>query len=122
SVISTFLLSYPPTRYNVTGVEGEISFSLALNVVAFALLTMVLGFYMSLGKAAVFKHIPVYYPKHVGIVGGVVGMVGGLGGFFLPLTFGMLNDVIGIWQSTFMLMFLIAAGSLAWMHYSIRQA
>lgn len=122
SVISTFLLSYPPTRYTVTGVEGEISFSLALNVAAFALLTMVLGFFMSLGKAAVFKHIPVYYPKHVGIVGGVVGMVGGLGGFFLPLTFGMLNDVIGIWQSTFMLMFLIAAGSLAWMHYSIRQA
>ncbi len=122
SVISTFLLSYPPTRYTVTGVEGEISFSLTLNVAAFALLTMVLGFFMSLGKAAVFKHIPVYYPKHVGIVGGVVGMVGGLGGFFLPLTFGMLNDVIGVWQSSFMLMFLISAGSLAWMHYSIRQA
>src|SRR5690606_29190814 len=50
SVISTFLLSYPPTRYTVTGVEGEISFSLALNVAAFALLTMVLGFFMSLGK------------------------------------------------------------------------
>ena len=122
SVLCTFLLSYPPTRYTVTGVEGEISFSLTLNVVGFALLTMVLGFFMSLGKAAVFKHIPAYYPRHVGIVGGVVGMVGGLGGFFLPLTFGMLNDVVGIWQSTFMLLFLIAAGALAWMHYAIRMA
>jgi len=25
--------------------------------------TIVLGFFMSLGKAAVYKHIPVYYPE-----------------------------------------------------------
>jgi NNP family nitrate/nitrite transporter-like MFS transporter len=56
------------------------------------------------------------------VVGGVVGMIGGLGGFFLPLTFGMLNDVVGIWQSCFMLLFLIASISLAWMHYAVRQA
>ena len=31
----------------------------------------VLGFFMSLGKAAVFKHIPVYYSGRVGPVGGV---------------------------------------------------
>ena len=50
---------------------------------------------MSLGKAAVFKHIPVYYPRHVGAVGGVVGMVGGLAAP-VAITFGMLNDVVGI--------------------------
>ena len=38
---------------------------------------------MSLGKAAVYKHIPVYYPDNVGSVGGSVGMIGGLGGFVL---------------------------------------
>lgn len=122
SVISTFLLSYPPTDYVVHGVDHSIHFSLAMNLVAFTGLTIVLGFFMSLGKAAVFKHIPVYYPQHVGVVGGMVGMIGGLGGFFLPLTFGMLNDVVGIWQSCFMLLFLISAGSLVWMHYAIRQA
>lgn len=36
--------------------------------------------FMSLGKAAVFKHIPVYQPRHVGAVGGLMGMIGGLGG------------------------------------------
>lgn len=122
SVICTFLLSYPPTDYVVHGVDHSIQFSLAMNLTAFTGLTMVLGFFMSLGKAAVFKHIPVYYPQHVGVVGGMVGMIGGLGGFFLPLTFGMLNDVAGIWQSCFMLLFIISAGSLAWMHYAIRQA
>ena len=44
-----------------------------------------------LGKAAVYKHIPVYYPNHVGAVGGLVGMIGGLGGFVLPIAFGVLT-------------------------------
>ncbi|WP_160288074.1 nitrate/nitrite transporter [Pseudomonas knackmussii] len=122
SVLCTFLLSYPPTRYIVTGVRGELEFTMKFGLPAFTLVIMVLGFFMSLGKGAVFKHIPTYYPQHVGVVGGLVGMIGGLGGFLLPLTFGMLNDVIGIWQSCFMLLFLIAAGALVWMHYSIRMA
>ncbi|MGM0766495.1 MAG: nitrate/nitrite transporter [Pseudomonadota bacterium] len=122
STVCTFLLSYPPTEYRIQGIENTISFSLELNLISFILLTFVLGFFMSLGKAAVFKHIPAYYPNSVGAVGGVVGMIGGLGGFFLPLTFGMLNDVIGIWQSSFMLLFVIVAGALAWMHHAIRSA
>lgn len=122
SAICTFLLSYPPTEYVIYGIDRDIRFSLTMSLTGFVVLTFVLGFFMSLGKAAVFKHIPVYYPRSVGAVGGVVGMIGGLGGFLLPLTFGMLNDVVGVYQSTFMLMFVIAAGALAWMHYAIRSA
>ena len=62
---------------------------------------------MSLGKAAVFKHIPVYYPKHVGAVGGLVGMIGGLGGFVLPIAFGVLLDLTGIWTSCFAFLFVL---------------
>ena len=76
---------------------------------------------MSLGKAAVYKHIPVYYPDRVGAVGGVVGLVGGLGGFVLPIAFGALNDLTGIWQSCFWLLFLTVSVSLGWMHLAIRQ-
>ena len=76
---------------------------------------------MSLGKAAVYKHIPVYYPDRVGAVGGVVGLVGGLGGFVLPIAFGALNDLTGVWQSCFWLLFLIVSVSLVWMHFAIRQ-
>ncbi|MBL4726167.1 MAG: hypothetical protein JKY83_05750, partial [Rhizobiaceae bacterium] len=34
-------------------------------------------------------------------VGGLVGMIGGLGGFILPITFGVMNDLTGVWTSVF---------------------
>jgi MFS transporter, NNP family, nitrate/nitrite transporter len=121
SVVCTFILSYPPTQYVMEGINGPIAFSTRMGVVGFMVTASVLGFFMSLGKAAVYKHIPVYYSDRVGAVGGVVGLVGGLGGFVLPIAFGVLNDLTGIWQSCFWLLFLIVATSLAWMHFSIRQ-
>ncbi|WP_240126106.1 MFS transporter [Thermomonas alba] len=121
SVVCTFLLSYPPTTYIVQGIRGPIEFTLAMGVVPFTVLIFVLGFFMSLGKAAVYKHIPVYYPQHVGAVGGVVGLIGGLGGFVLPIAFGALNDLIGIWTSCFMLLFVLVSVALTWMHFAIRR-
>jgi NNP family nitrate/nitrite transporter-like MFS transporter len=120
SVACCFVLSYPPTEYIVQGIRGPVAFRLETGLLAFTVLVFVLGFFMSLGKAAVYKHIPVYYPQHVGSVGGVVGLVGGLGGFALPILFGLMNDLTGIWQSCFMLLFAVAAVSLVWMHVSIR--
>ena len=120
SAAACFVMSYPPTQYIVKGITGPISFTLEMGLVPFTVVAFVLGFFMSLGKAAVYKHIPVYYPKHVGAVGGVVGLVGGLGGFALPIAFGVLNDLTGVWTSCFMLLFLIVTVSLIWMHVSIR--
>ncbi|MFN0044607.1 MAG: nitrate/nitrite transporter [Alphaproteobacteria bacterium] len=119
SVICTFLLSYPATEYTVAGIKGPIHFTIAIGFVPFTILTFILGFFMSLGKAAVYKHIPIYYPGHVGSVGGIVGLIGGLGGFVLPIAFGAMNDFIGIWTSCFMLLFLVVAVSLLWMHVAI---
>ncbi len=121
SVVCTFVLSYPPTQYVVEGIRGPISFSLHMSIIGFMVTASILGFFMSLGKAAVYKHIPVYYPDRVGSVGGVVGLVGGLGGFILPIAFGALNDLTGIWQSCFWLLFAIVTVSLLWMHFAIRQ-
>jgi NNP family nitrate/nitrite transporter-like MFS transporter len=103
----------------VHGIKGDISFKIAIGFVPFTVLTFILGFFMSLGKAAVYKHIPVYYPDRVGAVGGIVGLVGGLGGFVLPIAFGAMNDLIGVWTSCFMLLFLVVSVSLIWMHLSI---
>jgi len=121
SLICLFMLSYPKTDYIIHGIRGPISFTTEMGLVPFVVTIFLLGFFMSLGKAAVYKHIPVYYPGNVGSVGGLVGMIGGLGGFVLPIAFGAMNDLMGIWTSCFMLLFAVVVVSLAWMHFSIRQ-
>src|SRR5436190_1213892 len=120
SVVACFILSYPPTEYVVQGIRAPMGFRLETGLLAFTVLVFVLGFFMSLGKAAVFKHIPVYYPGNVGAVGGLVGMIGGLGGFVLPIAFGALNDLTGVWTSCFMLLFVLVGTALVWMHVAIR--
>jgi NNP family nitrate/nitrite transporter-like MFS transporter len=97
-----------------------LSFS-QIGLPAFVVAVLVLGFFMSLGKAAVFKHVATYYPDNVGAVGGLVGMIGGLGGFVLPIAFGALYDATGLWPSCFALLFLIASISLVWMHLAVRR-
>jgi NNP family nitrate/nitrite transporter-like MFS transporter len=121
SLVCLFMLSYPKTDYVVHGIQGPIAFSTEMSLVPFVVTVFILGFFMSLGKAAVYKHIPVYYPGHVGAVGGLVGMVGGLGGFVLPIMFGVMNDLSGIWTSCFMLLFGIVGMTMLWMHLAIRQ-
>ena len=121
SIVATFILSYPTADYVVHGAHGDIQFHLGMGLVGFTVTVFVLGFFMALGKAAVYKHIPVYYPNHVGAVGGLVGMIGGLGGFVLPILFGVLLDLTGLWTSCFMALFVIVAVSLIWMHFSVRQ-
>ncbi|MDX1465906.1 MAG: nitrate/nitrite transporter [Halomonas sp.] len=121
SLVCLFLLAYPETHYVVEGKEGQIAFSLAMPLWAVVVLTVLLGFFMSLGKAAVYKHIPVYYPENVGSVGGLVGMIGGLGGFFLPILFGAVLDLTGVWTSSYMVLFVLVAISLIWMHGAIRR-
>lgn len=120
SLLCVFMLSYPPTSYVIRGAHGPIAFHTEMGLIPFLVTIFVLGFFMSLGKAAVFKHIPVYYPNHVGAVGGLVGMIGGLGGFVLPLAFGALNDLTGIWTSCFFLLFVLVGVALVWMHFAIR--
>ncbi len=120
AAIVCFILSYPETDYVVHGIRGQIAFSFGIGLTGFVALTIILGFFMALGMAAVYKHIPVYYPKHVGAVGGLVGSIGGLGGFVLPIAFGVMNDAIGVWTSCFMLLFLLVVIALSWMHGAIR--
>jgi NNP family nitrate/nitrite transporter-like MFS transporter len=121
SIIATFLLSYPTTHYVVEGIKGPVEFTLAMGLAPFAALTFVLGMFMSFGMAAVYKHIPVYYPDNVGSVGGLVGMIGGLGGFALPIAFGAMADLTGVWTSCFMLLFALVGGAMLWMHLAIRR-
>ncbi|NNH63770.1 nitrate/nitrite transporter [Rhizobium laguerreae] len=115
SAVATLILSLPAASGTGTGP------AFGITPVIFIVVIFVLGFFMSLGKAAVYKHIPAYYPENVGAVGGIVGMMGGLGGFILPIAFGLLKDMTGLWSSCFLLLFAIVVISLIWMHLSVKQ-
>jgi NNP family nitrate/nitrite transporter-like MFS transporter len=59
---------------------------------------------MGLGNGAVFKLVPEHFPKDTGTVTGLVGALGGLGGFFPPLLLGMFRDQLGaIWPGFLLL-------------------
>ena len=48
-----------------------------VGVVLFTVLVVIIGCAMGIGKAAVYKHIPEYFPHDVGAVGGLVGSLRG---------------------------------------------
>jgi NNP family nitrate/nitrite transporter-like MFS transporter len=87
--------------------------------VPFTIGVFVVGIAMGIGKAAVFKHIPEYFPNDVGAVGGLVGMLGALGGFFLPPLFAYTQAATGLPQTTFGILFLLTAASALWMHLTV---
>jgi NNP family nitrate/nitrite transporter-like MFS transporter len=91
------------------------------NIWIFTGLAFLVGILMGIGKAAVYKHIPDYFPQQVGVVGGIVGVLGGLGGFFCPILFGYLLQHTGIWTTCWMFFLMLSVGSLAWMHVVIRR-
>ena len=118
SWICLFLLSYPQTEFTVRTVAGPRTFSLGLNPWVFTALLFVLGVSWAFGKASVFKYISDEYPDNIGVISGIVGLMGGLGGFTLPIMFGALVDLTGIRSSAFMLLYAIVWVSLIWMYFT----
>ncbi|MDK9699350.1 MAG: MFS transporter [bacterium] len=91
------------------------------NVWIFTALVFAVGIMMGIGKAAVYRHIPDYYPDQVGVVGGIVGVIGGLGGFVCPIIFGYMLQGSGIWTTCWILLGAVAVISLVWMHLVIQK-
>lgn len=67
---------------------------------------------LGLGNGAVFKLVPQYFPERTGTVTGLVGAMGGLGGFFPPLLLGLFRDRTGeIWPG---FVLLAATAAVLW--------
>lgn len=65
----------------------------------FLALTLLLGVGMGIGKASTYKLVSNHFPQQMGAVGGLVGLLGGLGGFFLPLMFSHVKTHYGVVQA-----------------------
>jgi NNP family nitrate/nitrite transporter-like MFS transporter len=74
---------------------------------------------MGIGKASVYKYVPNYFPRDVGAVGGLVGMLGALGGFVLPPAFGALGRWAGSPQMAFAALLALTVVSLGWLHLAV---
>jgi NNP family nitrate/nitrite transporter-like MFS transporter len=91
------------------------------NLWVFVVLVILIGLVWGVGSAAVFKFIPDYFPEEVGVVGGMVGVIGGLGGFFCPIIFGYLLKTTGLWTSCWMFILLLSVICLVWLHRVVQQ-
>ncbi|MCE9574292.1 MAG: MFS transporter [Deltaproteobacteria bacterium] len=65
---------------------------------------------LGVGNGAVFQQVPRHFPQHAGTVTGLVGAVGGLGGFFPPLLLGVTRDALGAVWPAFLLLAATALG------------
>jgi len=107
---------------------GSVAVCFPMGIIPFTVIVVGVGIAMGIGKAAVYKHIPVYFPKEVGVVGGMVGVLGGLGGFVCPIVFGWLlatttsaANPSGVWTTSWMFLAGISFVCLAWMHFAIKR-
>ncbi len=114
SIVCLFIVSYPPTTLTIHGIEGDVSVSIGVGLVMFTVLIFFVGIAQGIGKASVYRSLADYYSSNMGSVGGMVGVIGGLGGFTMPIMFGIAADAIGVRSSCFMLMYIILAGVMIW--------
>ena len=86
---------------------GVALFSLLLvwqSMVPFTVGALSCALLLGLGNGAVFKLVPEHFPKDTGTVTGLVGALGGLGGFFPPLLLGAFHDRLGVIWPGFVLL------------------
>jgi NNP family nitrate/nitrite transporter-like MFS transporter len=90
---------------------GIVPFSLLLawsSMVPFTAGALGCAALLGIGNGAVFKLVPQYFAKDTGTVTGLVGAMGGLGGFFPPLLLGIFADTVGVVWPGFLLLSLTA--------------
>ena len=86
---------------------GIVPFSLLLawpSMVPFTAGALGCAALLGIGNGAVFKLVPQYFAKDTGTVTGLVGAMGGLGGFFPPLLLGVFSDTVGVAWPGFVLL------------------
>lgn len=120
-LVTSGILMMPNGHLVVQQADGSLTehWNYRIGLVPFVILVFLLGCAMGIGKAAVYKHIPEYFPTTVGAVGGLVGMLGGLGGFALPLLFAYAKGWLGFPSTTFLVIFLLTLACALWMHWTV---
>ena len=114
SLVCLFFLCYPQTTMTVHTLRGDVAVSLGVGVVTFTVLIFIVGIAQGIGKASVYRSLADHFPNNMGVVGGMVGVIGGLGGFTMPIIFGVAVDALGVRSSAYMVIFIVLVASMIW--------
>ena len=68
---------------------------------------------LGMGNGAVFQLVPQRFRNEMGVMTGLVGMTGGLGGFYLASSLGVSKQITGGYQAGFLIFATLAAVALA---------
>jgi NNP family nitrate/nitrite transporter-like MFS transporter len=108
-------------------VGGVFSLSIMYTVAACALSLISLGVWsapaallvfviamlaLGMGNGAVFQLIPQSFSAEIGVITGLVGMAGGVGGFYLASSLGVSKQLTGSYHPGFLVFGLLAVGAL----------
>lgn len=77
-------------------------------VLAFVAAMLALG----MGNGAVFQLVPQRFRREIGVMTGLVGMAGGIGGFYLASSLGYSREVTGSYQTGFVVFAVLAVAAL----------
>lgn len=91
----TFLLTCLSSIVWALGIQ-----SMVITTVCALLIAVMLG----VGNGSVFKLVPLYFPGNTGKATGIVGAIGGIGGFFPPLIMGVFLQNTGSYMGGFLLL------------------
>ena len=67
---------------------------------------------LGIGNGSVFKLVPEHFPDQTGKAAGIIGAIGGIGGFFPPLVMGAIKQSTGTYLGGLLLLAVCAAGAL----------
>lgn len=103
------------------GSAATMSFVLThpMGVETFAVCVTLLAAGLGIGTAAVYAYVPQYYPDDVGSVGGLVGMIGAVGGFVLPLIFAWVVNSTGRPENIFIVLLGLAFYAAMFLAFAI---
>jgi NNP family nitrate/nitrite transporter-like MFS transporter len=97
--------------------------SLAPGAVAIAITLLVIGMLaLGMGNGAVFQLVPQRFGNEMGVMTGLVGMTGGIGGFYLASSLGLSKQLTGTYQTGLLIFAALAILALTVLTLSTRRS
>jgi len=87
----------------------------------FAAIVFAFGCGMGAGKASVYRYVYDFFPRDVGVVGGLVGQIGAFGGFIFPPLWAFALKATKMPETTWLVILVVAISCYGWQLASARE-